>query len=236
MRFGNPIRGLIGPPGKPDPDSGFVVTQGFGDTATAYGPHDGLDIGNGRSNDDVLAMADGEVYQAFYDAASGGAGIVRIDHGDGWTTGYAHLTGIAVAVGTRVGEGQNIAALDTTGWASGAHLHYDVSRHGERLDPWPYANAPADTAEGEFWMHTYGGAEFDHTTQRYETLEGARFRADTTTDAAILETFGAGQSMTPHAVVSGQNVNGSDQWYLAWAYVDGRYRMGAFHVSTLRPA
>jgi len=235
MRFGNPIPGRIGPPGQPDPSSGFVVTQSFGESATAYGPHDGLDIGNGQSGDPVLAMAAGTVYQAFYDSASGGAGIVRIDHGDGWTSGYAHLRAIAVSAGEVVGEGDVLGELDTTGWATGAHLHYDITRGNVRQDPWPYANAPAP-ADGGFWMHTYGGADFDHTTARMVTLAGARFRADTTTDAAILEEFSAGQSMTPHAIVKGQSVSGSDRWYLAWAYAGGRYQLGAFHSSVLEPA
>ena len=233
MRFGNPVRGLVGPKGKPDPASGFVVTQGFGDLATQYGPHDGLDIDNGGpSGDDVLAMAAGSVYQSFFDAASGGAGIIRIDHGDGWTSGYAHLSKLYVAAGAKVSEGTHIGELDSTGWVTAPHLHYDISRHGERLDPEPYLNAPS-SAEGEFWMHTYGGADFEQHSERHTTLAGARFRADTSTDAAIIEEFAAGQSVTPHAIVKGGSANGSDRWYLAWMYADGRYRMGAFHVSTL---
>jgi hypothetical protein len=233
MRFGNPVPGRVGPKGKPDPDSGFVITQGFGDTATQYGPHDGLDIDNGGpSGDPILAMAAGTVYQAFFDSASGGAGIVRIDHGDGWTTGYAHMDAIFVAPGEIVAEGDQIGRLDSTGWVSGPHLHYDVTRHNVREDPAPYLNAPPPS-EGAFWMHTYGGADFEQHTAKHETLAGARFRADTNTDAAIIEEFGAGVVVQPHAVVAGQKVNGSTDWYLAWMYADGRYRMGAFHVSTL---
>jgi len=231
MIFGNPVPGLIGAPGKPDPTSGFVVTQPFGSTSTQYGPHDGLDIDNGGpSGDPILAMADGTVYQAFFDSASGGAGIVRIDHGDGWSTGYAHMDELYVRVGDHVEQGDHIGSLDSTGWVSGPHLHYDVSHHNVRQDPWPYANA---ISSEELWMRTYSGADFDQHTQQHRTLEGARFRADTTTDAAIFETFGAGVTVQPHAIVTGENVSGSDKWYLAWLYTDGRYRLGALHVSTL---
>jgi len=236
MIFGNPIPGLIGAPGKPDPTSGFVVTQPFGSMATQYGPHDGLDIDNGGpSGDPILAMADGTVYVAFFDGASGGAGIVRIDHGDGWSTGYAHMDELYVRVGDRVEQGDHIGSLDSTGWVSGPHLHYDVSRDDERLDPWPYANA-SSSSTGGFWVRTYSGADFEHTTKRYTTLDGARFRADTNTSATIIETFSAGQSMSPHAIVKGEHVNGSDDWLLAWVYADGRYQLGAFHVSTLKAA
>ena len=82
-------------------------------------------------------------------------------------------------------------------------------------------------------MHTYGGAEFAQDNKPRETLAGARFRADTNTSAAIIEEFGAGVAVIPHAKVDGASVNGSDQWYLAWMYADGRWRMGAFHSSTL---
>jgi len=236
MKFGNPVPGRIGPIGKPDPDSGFVVTRGFADESMPqYGPHDGLDIDNGGpSGDPVLAMADGDVYQAFFDSASGGAGIIRIDHGDGWTTGYAHMDTIEVGVGDRVALGATIGRLDTTGWATGPHLHYDISEGSRRVDPWPYCNAAI--GEGAFWMHTYGGADFAATNEHYVTLAGARFRADTATTATIHNEFAAGVAVQPHAWVKGASVNGDDQWALAWMYTGGKYRMGAFHRSTLKPA
>jgi murein DD-endopeptidase MepM/ murein hydrolase activator NlpD len=236
MKFGNPIAGRLGALGKPDPDSGWAVTRGFADNSMPqYGPHDGLDVGNGASGGAVLAMADGTVYQAFFDSASGGAGIVRIDHGDGWTTGYAHMDTIAVRAGQAVRMGAEIGRHDTTGWATGAHLHYDISEGAYRRDPWPYANQLLGSSEG-FWMHTYGGADFDATDKRYKTLAGARFRSDTSTSAGIIEEFSAGVAVSPHAIVKGGSVNGDDRWYLAWMYADNKYRMGAFHRSTLAPA
>ncbi len=237
MKFGNPVPGRIGPIGKPDAASGFVVTRGYADESMPqYGPHDGLDIDNGaHGGGPALAMAAGEVYQAFYDAASGGAGIVRIDHGGGWTTGYAHLTAIGVGVGELVELGDELADLDTTGWATGRHLHYDISEGNRRVDPWPYANAMLGSSEG-FWMHTYGGADFDAVNDRFVTLAGARFRADTSTSSDVLTEFGAGVAVQPHALVKGSPVNGDDRWYLAWMYASSKYRMGAFHRSTLSPA
>jgi len=236
MKFGNPVPGRIGPIGKPDAASGFVVTRGFADESMPqYGPHDGLDIDNGGpAGDPILAMADGEVYQAFFDSASGGAGIIRIDHGDGWTSGYAHMDSIEVGVGRLVGLGDTIGRLDTTGWATGPHLHYDITQGAQRRDPWPYANAYL--SEGAFWMHTYGGADFAVINDRMLTLAGARFRADTSTDAEIITEFGAGVASQPHALVKGAAVNGDDRWYLAWMYANGKYRMGAFHRSTLEKA
>ena len=137
VAFGNPVKGRIGPVGHPDPSSGMVVTSPFGPRGDS-GNHDGLDIDNGGpSGDPILAMRSGRVYQAFTDQASGGAKIVRIDHGDGWTTGYAHLDRIDVSVGEQVDEGEQIGTLGSTGWVTGPHLHMDTSYQNERRDPWP---------------------------------------------------------------------------------------------------
>lgn len=56
--------------------------------------------------------------------------VVYIDHGDGVTTGYFHLSRTAVAVGDTVGTGQVIGAVGRSGRVTGPHLHW-VARYGE---------------------------------------------------------------------------------------------------------
>ena len=228
--FGNPVPGNIGPEGGPGGSEGFLVTQGFHDTATAYGPHDGLDIANGRSGADILAMDAGTVYQAFFDSASGGAGIVRIDYGGGWTGGYAHMDQLYVAAGARVTRGQRIARLDNTGWSSGAHLHMDTTYQNQRQDPWPLLAQN----QGGLWTVAYNTDQYHHVVNdRYRCLEGARFRADTNTSSAVLDTYGYGEAVQPHSKVKGATVSGTPWWFLAWMWADGAYRQGAFHESVL---
>ena len=232
--FGNPVQGRIGPKGHPDPASLYVVTRWYGDgSMPQYGDHDGLDIDNGGApGDPILAMDAGRVYQRVVDPS--GALIIRIDHGGGWTTGYAHMSRFRVDQGAQVTRGQVIGDLGSTGYSTGPHVHMDTSYGNARRDPWPLLAQNQAAAGGGLWMATYGGTEYTRlTNKRYRTLPGARFRADTTTKSAVLAEFPAGTGVVPHAQVDGEVVAGSDQWALAFAYANGKWREGAFHISTL---
>lgn len=67
---------------------------------------------------------------------SGGYGrMVEIDHGSGFTTRYAHLSRIIVREGQRVAAGEIVGEVGTTGRSTGPHLHYEVRRNGDALDP-----------------------------------------------------------------------------------------------------
>ena len=137
MLFGNPVRGRIGRPNHPDPESGFVVTRAFNDgTFPQFGPHDGLDVDNGGPpGDPIVAMAIGTVVAAFTD--DHGARIIRLQHARSFSTGYAHLEDVFVVLGQKMTRGQQIGTLGSTGFVTGPHLHFDISRSGKRLDPWP---------------------------------------------------------------------------------------------------
>jgi murein DD-endopeptidase MepM/ murein hydrolase activator NlpD len=64
--------------------------------------------------------------------------IVKIDHGAGFETRYAHASELLVKVGERVEKGQMIAKVGTTGRSTGAHLHFEVRLNGAPLDPRKY--------------------------------------------------------------------------------------------------
>lgn len=138
MLFGNPVRGRIGRPHHPDPTSGFVVTRPFADLAFAekFGPHDGLDVDNGGPpGDPIIAIANGTVVEQRID--DNGARIVRIQHAGKFSSGYAHMQDVFVVLGQRIKRGQQIGTLGSTGFVTGPHLHFDISRSGTRLNPWP---------------------------------------------------------------------------------------------------
>lgn len=62
---------------------------------------------------------------------SGGWGnYIRINHGDGTETIYAHLTSLSVSVGQRVSQGQEIGKSGSTGWSTGPHLHFEIRVNG----------------------------------------------------------------------------------------------------------
>lgn len=67
---------------------------------------------------------------------NGGYGrMVEVDHGGGFTTRYAHLSRITVQEGQHVEAGEIVGEVGTTGRSTGPHLHYEVRRNGDALDP-----------------------------------------------------------------------------------------------------
>ncbi|MCL1805675.1 MAG: M23 family metallopeptidase [Clostridiales bacterium] len=116
-----PVRGKINSP--------------FGNRSRGY--HSGIDI-QARTGDPVYSSLDGTVISASY---SGGYGnLVTIDHGDGLTTLYAHLSKINVSVGQVVGDQELIGLAGTTGRTTGPHLHFEVRINGSPVNPANYLN------------------------------------------------------------------------------------------------
>jgi murein DD-endopeptidase MepM/ murein hydrolase activator NlpD len=116
------------------------VTQKFGANPGYYSQfglpgHEGVDIA-AALNSPIYAVAAGTVYLAT--ANVGNYGIqVRIDHGNGWKTVYAHNASLLVKVGDKVAAGQQIAKADNTGNSSGSHLHLTLKRDGQPTPGWP---------------------------------------------------------------------------------------------------
>lgn len=122
----------------PAPDNCFWLSQRYNPSRSHYG----LDI---CSSDDgscrgrrIVAVADGIVVMATYHYSWGY--YIRVDHGDGVITGYAHaLEGsFRVSVGDYVKAGQQLSSIGTTGNSTGYHLHFEVWLDGVRVDPLPY--------------------------------------------------------------------------------------------------
>jgi murein DD-endopeptidase MepM/ murein hydrolase activator NlpD len=100
--------------------------------------HTGLDF-RGSTGDPVRATANGRVETA---GVNGGYGkMVEIDHGNGFTTRYAHLSQIEVKVGQSVRIGQLIGRVGSTGRSTGPHLHYETRIGGEAVDPQKFLRA-----------------------------------------------------------------------------------------------
>jgi murein DD-endopeptidase MepM/ murein hydrolase activator NlpD len=112
------------------------ITQYFGQTLTKYGVHQGIDI-DGDTGDPVKAARAGRVVVAGYADACGGL-QVRIDHGDGFTSWYRHLSRVLVRVGDRVPGGTVIGRVGATGCATGSHLHFGIQKGSTFVDPMTY--------------------------------------------------------------------------------------------------
>ncbi|MBN1259396.1 MAG: peptidoglycan DD-metalloendopeptidase family protein [Anaerolineae bacterium] len=86
---------------------------------------------------DAIYAADSGI--VIFSGWSGGYGnLVRVDHGNGFTTRYAHFDSIYVTAGQYVTQGQVLGACGTTGWSTGPHLHYEIRFNGVAQDPLLY--------------------------------------------------------------------------------------------------
>lgn len=97
--------------------------------------HDGIDI-MGALGSPVAATANGTVVFAGWDGDLGNS--VRIGHGNGIETVYAHLQKILVKSGHKVERKEVIGKLGTTGRSTGPHLHYEIRVNGRSVNPAKY--------------------------------------------------------------------------------------------------
>ncbi len=113
------------------------VTREFdrGNTLSLRRPHLGIDIA-GPQDTPIFAVAPGEVSRAGKDDFLGN--YVEIRHGLGYLTVYGHCARIAVTAGERVQGGQVIAYMGKSGQATATHLHFEIWRDGEAVDPRRY--------------------------------------------------------------------------------------------------
>ncbi|WP_084411871.1 M23 family metallopeptidase [Fulvimarina manganoxydans] len=94
--------------------------------------HSGIDYAASRGTP-IHATAPGKVVSA---GSSGGYGMmVEIDHGNGIHTRYGHMSRITVSVGQTIEKGEQIGAVGSTGRSTGPHLHYEVRRDDQAIDP-----------------------------------------------------------------------------------------------------
>ena len=100
--------------------------------------HTGLDL-HGATGDPVRATADGTVVAAGW---NGGYGrVVDIDHHNGLSTRYGHLSSVEVRVGQSVKRGQIVGKVGSTGRSTGPHLHYETRLNGAAVDPQKFLRA-----------------------------------------------------------------------------------------------
>ena len=113
-----------------------IITSRFGsrESIRTYG-HTGLDIA-APAGTSIRAAADGTVTFAGY---SGGYGyVVKMSHGNGIETYYAHCSELYVSAGEKIEAGDVIAAVGSTGNSTGNHLHFEVLVDGTEIDPQNY--------------------------------------------------------------------------------------------------
>ncbi|MEI6040466.1 MAG: LysM peptidoglycan-binding domain-containing M23 family metallopeptidase [Candidatus Berkelbacteria bacterium] len=120
--FGRPVRG-------------WDMSQVFGHTNfEKY--HTGIDL-TSRSGTTILASASGTV--TLYRGWGGGYGNhIVINHGNGYSTLYGHMSAFTVSNGQYVNQGQQIGIMGSTGWSTGTHLHFEIRKNNSPQNPLNY--------------------------------------------------------------------------------------------------
>lgn len=238
--FRSPVTTKLHPATAPVPPAGeFRVTQQFGDPDYYWSnvpnppnplpTHNATDIGNRRCNDPIVAMAAGIAYPIRDNATAYGAATdalgVRIDHGNGITTEYWHLSRQDVTSGQKVSAGQRIGLLGATGLGAVCHCHIEAKRNGVRIDPEPLM---------------FGGSlEVDMLGEKTTFLREP-FRAELQPLTAIREDIddlgaapidrspasGSAWTLTVIGTASGAEFRGSTEW---WVYGSHNRGLLAFH-------
>ncbi len=112
------------------------LTSPFGDrdapTAGASSNHQGVDLA-GPEGTPIYAARGGTVTIARFSNSAGY--YVTINHGDGFSSVYMHMTNFVVSVGQKVSQGQQIGSMGSTGISTGSHLHFGIAYNGVYVNP-----------------------------------------------------------------------------------------------------
>ncbi len=125
------------------------ITSGFGGRADPFNGgaanHKGIDF-HASVGDPVMAVADGVVS---YAGVRGGYGnVVEVDHGNGYVTRYAHNSRLTVKAGDLVRAGEQVAKAGSTGRSTGAHVHFEVWKDGQVMNPRKFLGDNSNTPVG----------------------------------------------------------------------------------------
>lgn len=216
MGLANPLPGRIQANEEPWDGTSFRVTATFQDHLSGNRAA-GIDFGNGRCGDPVVAMESGTVVLA---APLGLANVVRVRHPDGFTSGYAHLATIGVRSGQEVAREQQVGTVGMTG-ADACHLH------GGYTDP--------SGVEKDFWPL------LDQNQEDSMQLEGSNIAAKHNTRTTIVVQpvgnlmvhprfsggeqvgqFPFGTEAFPQWQVAAEDVRGNTKWYWASVHLPGQ--------------
>lgn len=119
-----------------DPLKNFSVTSGFGwrinPVSGERSKHTGIDLAAPEGTP-IYASANGRVRRAHWEDIDGN--MIVLGHGGKRKTSYSHLSRIVVRRGQRIRRGQLIGYVGSTGWSTGPHLHWQVYKRGNPINP-----------------------------------------------------------------------------------------------------
>lgn len=110
-----------------------TISSAYGSRSGGF--HRGLDMAKASGSDIKAADGGTVIYSGWYGTYGY---MIEIDHGGGWTTAYAHCSQLYVTKGEKVYQGQVIAAVGSTGYSTGPHLHFEVRKYKVTKNPASY--------------------------------------------------------------------------------------------------
>ena len=117
------------------PITGKITSRYGVSSSIRSSKHTGLDI-SATKGTPIKVVADGTITFAKYNGSYGN--LVKVDHGNGVETWYAHTSKMYVKVGNQVKAGDVIAAVGSTGNSTGPHLHLEIRVNGHHVNPQLY--------------------------------------------------------------------------------------------------
>lgn len=160
----------------------FGWREGFYLQDGSYYPrnfHSGIDIANVVGTP-IYAFSDGEVTTTDTSLTSGYGNLIEIKHNDVISTRYAHLSKINVVQGQNVKKGELIGLMGSTGYSTGSHLHFEIRKYGEAIDPEIYI---------QNILNSVGSQELPKEVLRWEekiTEELKKYNLETYKDTALI--------------------------------------------------
>lgn len=99
--------------------------------------HQAIDLGwHDKQDESIYACADGVVKKIWEDTQFGGGLSLKIEYNNGYSSDFKHLSNVLASEGQAVTQGQEVAIMGNSGWASaGTHLHYNCYKNGNRVNP-----------------------------------------------------------------------------------------------------
>jgi len=132
--LGRQLSAQVRPSGRPVREG--YISSSFGERMDPFNGEEAMHKGIDFATDtgaDVLAVASGIVTWA--GPREGYGNLIEINHGNGYSTRYAHNAEILVNVGDTVQRGQAVAVVGSTGRSTGPHVHFEVLRAGNQIEP-----------------------------------------------------------------------------------------------------
>ncbi|PRX97375.1 M23 family metallopeptidase [Allonocardiopsis opalescens] len=198
-------------------------------TRTNHNPQNSVDFQrSGALGRATLASASGTVTTVRDLGGTSYGRYIVIDHGDGWTSLYAHLASFNVSVGQRVTVGQRIGSVGSTGGSTGPHLHYEQRSGGSAvrvivngLAIRYFGNTTVTSSNG-----CGGGGEATGTVRT--AGPALTVRAQPTTASAAVGSRANGSTVTIQCQVRGQSVTGTYGTSDLWDYIGSGYIADAY--------